>query len=68
MAFACASIYSTDARYRLIEGPLRSGKPRGRPGFDGGVKPEVRVEGAAFLVNPAAKTLVANDEVYALAA
>lgn len=68
MAFAIASIYSPDARHRLIEGPLRSGKPRGRPGFDGGVKPEVRVEGAAFLVNPAANKLVANDDNYALAA
>jgi hypothetical protein len=34
----------------------------------GVVKSEVRVEGAAFLVNPAAKQLVANDDNYALAA
>ena len=68
MAAAPASIYGPDVRCWLIEGLPRSGKPRGRPGFDGGVKPEVRVEGAAFLVNPAATKLVANDDNYALAA
>ena len=63
-----SSIYCVAAQQPQQQRGNWAVEPRGRPGFDGGVKSEMRVEGAAFLVNPAAKQLVANDDNYALAA